>query len=326
VFLDYTADLAADAQGVRDDLYAMIQPISPGFDYEVFRTLLHMPPGLTLYGTVANDTLAGGSLDDKIFGDDGNDILSGGAGHDTLEGGAGDDTLRGGAGDDVLRGGLGNDTYIYDGGRDFIHEQSGADTLNISSGYSIPQAYYTDGYDLDVVFSLGNALRIDGFYSAYSGNTIKAMRLSSGEVVDLLTINPNVNGTYNNDYSLRGTSGSNVINGFAGDDNLYGLDGDDVLDGGAGADILWGGSGSDTYVFGGGDRIEELEGDSPNDTLLLPTGITLADLTLERILTGDPVSDCDVKVTAGSLGTTTIYWQAARGVIIGDIPISNAPI
>jgi Ca2+-binding RTX toxin-like protein len=52
-------------------------------------------PGVTLFGTDDDDTLAGG---------EGDDIISGGGGNDTLSGGDGDDELTGGDGDDIVDG------------------------------------------------------------------------------------------------------------------------------------------------------------------------------------------------------------------------------
>lgn len=63
-----------------------------------------------------------------------------------------------------------------------------------------------------------------------------------------------------------------TVNGTDGSDILYGLDGDDMLFGGDGADTLFGGAGADTFVFQDGavstaeDRIEDFSvGD--NDVL-----------------------------------------------------------
>ena len=67
-----------------------------------------------------------------------------------------------------------------------------------------------------------------------------------------------INGTADDDDSLNGTSGPNIINGLAGDDVLNGLagndelnggDGDDTLNGGPGADVLDGGADSDTANY-----------------------------------------------------------------------------
>ena len=67
-----------------------------------------------------------------------------------------------------------------------------------------------------------------------------------------------INGTADDDDSLNGTPGPNIINGLAGDDVLKGLagndelnggDGDDTLNGGAGADVLDGGAGTDIASY-----------------------------------------------------------------------------
>ena len=110
---------------------------------------------------------------------------------------------------------------------------------------------------------------------------------------------------------LLGGPGNDVLSGGAGDDEILGGSEDDVLRGDAGADMLWGDSGDDTLygginddtlvegpgvglVFGdeGNDVIvvvdlceveagEKFDGGSGSDTLLLPEGVTLADITAQ---------------------------------------------
>ncbi len=64
--------------------------------------------GVTLSGTIGNDTLVGFSMRDR---------LEGGAGDDELSGRLGNDVLLGGAGNDGLRGDGGMDTAVFSGPR-----------------------------------------------------------------------------------------------------------------------------------------------------------------------------------------------------------------
>ena len=69
-----------------------------------------------LGAATGNDMLFGGSGDDLLIGGPGNDILGGESGNDTLIGDAGDDTLIGGDGTDILIGGGGSDVFILTAG------------------------------------------------------------------------------------------------------------------------------------------------------------------------------------------------------------------
>ncbi len=80
-----------------------------------------------VFGTGAEDSIAGGNLADRLYGGFGEDTISGLDGNDYLEGNVGNDTLIGGKHDDRLYGGHGNDTYIYTLG-------DGVDTIRDSQG------------------------------------------------------------------------------------------------------------------------------------------------------------------------------------------------
>lgn len=88
------------------------------------------------------------------------------------------------------------------------------------------------------------------------------------------------------DDSLRGNGGNDTLNGGAGDDSLTGGHGDDLLIGGAGNDTLNGGSGSDRYQFGDGDgqdTINNYDSSTTNtDALVLDETLSIDDVWLSR--------------------------------------------
>jgi Ca2+-binding RTX toxin-like protein len=98
---------------------------------------------VTLDGTRASQTLAGGAFDDLLRGRGGDDTLHGNGGTDILNGGTGNDVLIGGAGKDALFGGAGSDVFkltgVADSGvggahRDVIHDfEQGSDTIDLSA-------------------------------------------------------------------------------------------------------------------------------------------------------------------------------------------------
>ncbi|MBN8997703.1 MAG: type I secretion C-terminal target domain-containing protein [Rhizobiales bacterium] len=105
--------------------------------------------------------------------------------------------------------------------------------------------------------------------------------------------NDRIYGEAGND-TLYGDAGNDLIYGGAGDDVIYGGDGDDTLYGsggddtyyaGTGGNTITGGSDNDTYVYGGGDDVILEYGGS--DQIVLPTGVSLSDLTITRVSTSN---------------------------------------
>jgi 2',3'-cyclic-nucleotide 2'-phosphodiesterase (5'-nucleotidase family) len=190
-----------------------------------------------LRGLGGEDTLNGGVDDDQVFGGEGNDALSGGSGKDKLFGEAGNDTLDGGGGKDTLDGGAGNDRYIMND-QDTIKELDGGGTDTVESTVSFKLPSFVENLIL-----LGTA-HIDGT----GGN-------------DNNTITGNVG-----DNVLKGGGGTDTLNGGDGDDVLDGGVGNDTLDGGDGHDTLKGAAGDDTLIGGEGDDL--LSGAAGNDTFV----------------------------------------------------------
>jgi Ca2+-binding RTX toxin-like protein len=166
--------------------------------------------GVTINGTIGDDTYVGSNFADTMVLGSGNDVAWGGGGNDTLFGNGGVDTLRGETGDDVLNGGAGGD--VFEGG-------DGIDTVSYANaGIGV---YYLAG---DIANATNEA----------RGDTYNSIE--------------NVTGSNFNDAIGIG-GGNNTLSGLAGNDQLFGQGGDDVLIGGLGGDVLNGDTGIDIASY-----------------------------------------------------------------------------
>jgi Ca2+-binding RTX toxin-like protein len=186
------------------------------------------------------------------FAGTGNELantISGGASNDTLSGLGGDDVLVGGAGSDSLLGGAGNDTYVGVATGDVITEAVGGGTDEVQTALGS----YTLGANLENLSYTGG-----GTFSG-TGNAL-GNKMVGGENNDSL------NGLDGDDL-LQGGGGTDSLNGGNGHDELRGNGGGDSLNGGAGNDTLNGGGGNDTMSGGAGNDtyIVEDAGDSVNE-------------------------------------------------------------
>ena len=170
-----------------------------------------------LHGEVGNDTLRGGQGNDRAYGGEGHDVVRGGRGSDGLDGGTGNDTLNGGKGADAASGGTGDDLYIIDRSGDLIIEAAGAakgtDTVQ-SSAISLTLANHANVENAGLTGSL-------------------ALNLTGSAKANVLT----------------GNGAANLISGQAGNDTIDGGSGIDTLRGGTGKDWLTGGGDADQFFF-----------------------------------------------------------------------------
>ena len=92
---------------------------------------------------IGNDLLFGGSGEDLIIGGGGNDTMGGESGNDTLLGDEGSDVLIGGAGEDILVGGSDSDVFILtaEEGTNIIVDFESEDFIGLGSGLSRNQLY-----------------------------------------------------------------------------------------------------------------------------------------------------------------------------------------
>jgi Ca2+-binding RTX toxin-like protein len=168
-------------------------------------------------GTEGNDTLIGTDGPDSIDGRGGNDVIDGRGGNDTLDGGPGVDQLFGGDGNDTM---LHNDLNAG-GVADTLDGGLGDDLYDLRQDnlFADHRAVLTDAGGLDTVlvnrdFTLPEGLdNLFGFEGEDENNT------------------------------LIGNAGNNVIQSLHAHSVIDGAGGDDTLSGSPGA------SGSDRFVF-----------------------------------------------------------------------------
>ncbi|MBU6345371.1 MAG: transporter substrate-binding domain-containing protein [Cyanobacteria bacterium REEB494] len=158
--------------------------------------------GITLEGTIGDDSFIAADGNDKLEGSYGNDFFDAKGGDDIVNGGYGDDILLGGEGDDWITGGHGNDNLEGNAGNDQIDGGSGNDYLQGGEGADI----LNGGMGNDTIEGNGGNDQIDGG----DGNDI-----------------------------LLGNEDNDWLTGQVGNDILIGGTGDDILNGGEGADVFY---------------------------------------------------------------------------------------
>ena len=179
-----------------------------------------------LAGDSRDNTIKGGGGDDKIYGGPGggDDVLMGGRGDDMIFGGHGGDFLHGDAGDDMLNGGPGIDEYYGGAGSDMIYAGNEDAIVN---GWLAGQVDDGDTGDVDE--------SMESEVDPMTVDTVSYARLKAGVMktleADGISNIENIIGTDEND-TLTGAAGPNVINGLDGADALSGGDAVDGTDAG----------------------------------------------------------------------------------------------
>jgi Ca2+-binding RTX toxin-like protein len=191
---------------------------------------------------------------------------------DTIFGTSADDTLAGGKGDDYLYGALGNDTYNLNlgDGVDSISDTGGTDTLRFGAGITEANVLVqrlASTY-LEVKLNTGERVTVANVFDgvgATSYGALENIEFANGTRWDFNHIKLE---------TLKGTSGSDLINGFSTDDVFVGTAGNDYLNGFAG---------NDTYQFNLGNGKDTISDSTGIDTIVLGAGITEAVVTAHRL-------------------------------------------
>lgn len=194
------------------------------------------------------------------------DLIYGDDGNDIISGDAGNDELHGENGHDTIYGGDGDDLIYGEGGIDVLYGGSGNDTL-IDNGFS----------------SGGGTL-----YGDEGNDTLTGGEKAYGGVGDDTV----------NSYNAYGGAGNDVVTGIRVVD---GGDGDDQLISGT----IGGYTDETTYIASSGhDTIQDI-GNSLDDKIVFGPGVTLQDLSFERV--GTDYRDLRITHPTGSITVLDQY-------------------
>jgi len=289
-------------------------------------------------GSPGADLLQALGGDDTVHGGEGDDTLDGGSGRDSLVGGLGDDVIDGGAGDDLLRGTQGNDVYLFGNGsgHDTLTDAMGANIIRFRPGVTpadlritVVDVYPTNSMTISLN-SGADTLVLTATSSEDGGmpsrDMLSRMEFSDGTIwlrADWQRCIVESLGTEAGE-SIIGYQTDDYIRARGGDDSVFGADGNDTLDGGLGYDWLYGGYGNDTLIDGA-----EVDGQMGDDTYVMaPLEITRilpvssASTGFDTLLLPSGVSQAQVRLTRGYNTSTGDYDDLV--VLVTGLPGSVA--
>jgi Ca2+-binding RTX toxin-like protein len=169
-----------------------------------------------LWGSSADDQIAGGFGNDSLFGSAGNDVLTGNEGNDTLDGGEGADVYAFNVGDGVDR----------------ILDTGGFDTDGISFGAGITPDMLTLGLGSLLIISGRAAIPFISILIRRCARATSSKPVRRRDDADLSTA-PRSRLRY------HGTDGDDILSGTSVNDRIRGLGGDDTLTAGRARTCRW---------------------------------------------------------------------------------------
>ena len=209
----------------------------------------------------------------------------------------------------------------------FLESVVGLDNINSTEATWLDSTIYSTNHDLGwdaIVTNLGGTITYNTIISTVANDTITgtdgpdqivaaggSATVHGGGGDDVISASAGHNVLYGdagNDTLSAGIYGD-MLYGGDGNDTLYGSAGDDTLSGGSGGNYLYGGGGNDTYIYGGGADFINENNNGGTDKIVMPSGITLSDLTFTRVETGDLSSYNDLLITINGSGSIQIYDQ-----------------
>jgi Ca2+-binding RTX toxin-like protein len=241
-------------------------------------------------------TLTGTSEADVLLGASGNDTLISGAGTDVLLGYGGDDLLRiTGSGNKTIDGGTGTNTLeiAISGVTGLSDFEIGAVTNADGSNFTLSRSGETITFK-NVIGYIGGDFHWDGYLTVNSKvyrfvtdyrsekypwegayGSVQAFIYKSGQSVDVVLPS---GGLFNPSYRMSGFQGFS----FNGSENftIRGSSGSEILKGGYAADTIFGGDGVDHIA--GGDGADSIDGGAGNDVIYL----SLTSLTEDTLIDG----------------------------------------
>lgn len=270
----------------------------------------------TLLGNNEADSLIGNEINHKFIGGRGNDFLQGSFGVDKYIYNRGD-------GEDVISDFGGNDGIVFGAGinqNDLSLRKNGNDFIVVIAGDDLGSITFKDWYQDD---------RVNGY--------IEQFQLADGSILNLKEL-PVADSGANNDGSIWGWNGQDLLIGgndndsiiaYAGNDVLYGNNGNDILDAGFGDDILYGGGGNDSLLGGVGNDI--LYGNDGNDLIRDYVGSNklyggAGDDILSGALIDNITSNSDIQATnffSGGTGNDILNGYGDSDVFSYDVGDGN---
>ena len=175
--------------------------------------------------------------------------------------------------------------------------------------YATPMLGMTDNFGLYSIFSDGTVFYMPDI--GFVGMDTITYTVSDG-------INPDVTGTISfavaddDDNTIKGTAGFDIIDGFYGNDTLKGQGGDDVIFGCHGDDKLYGGDGDDSLL--GEEGNDRLIGGAGNDYMVGGDG--------NDIFYAQDGADT---LNLGA-GNDTVYLGLWRSVTVSQVPVQSTVI
>ena len=133
------------------------------------------------------------------------------------------------------------------------------------------------------------------------------------DVIDAVTTVPGQPLPTDEEDTIVGAGGKDIIQALGGNDTVYGGAGRDKLDGGLGADSMYGGPGGDTYTVDNSDDrvIENLHGGA--DRVKSSVSFTLGENVENLTLTGDDDTD-----GTGNGSANTVTGNTGNNVLSGE--------
>ena len=277
---------------------------------------------VTIVGSSAGNSLAGGKKADTIYAGTGNDTVTGGDGNDVFVCEGGNDTITDYiAGQDKIKltnstitgASLNNSNVVLTTSTGSITIKNGKDkeiTVIDSVGKETKNVYPIDTMPVGLTYDTKKTMLTAS--TKFTGNKIdladyettvtkvNASALSKVVEIDGNSSNNSLKGGKGTD-TIYGNAGKDTILGGDGNDKIYGGADNDVLTGDAGNDTLYGGSGNDTLTGGKGNDVFVHEGGNDvitdyftgENTLKLMNG-TIASTSVKS-------SDVVLKTSGGSI-------------------------
>jgi Ca2+-binding RTX toxin-like protein len=253
------------------------------------------------------ENIDGSQFDDTIFGDAGTNILRGFAGNDFIYGfgsAAGEnDVLAGGDGNDYLLAYRGTAIMYGGSGDDFMRGDSGVDTYFGGAGFDRVSFFFRNATQGVIADLRTGTISNDGFGNVETMEGVEALGGVTQFADELYGDD--------NDNSLFGGYGGDLLYGFGGDDffGLYGAA--KVVDGGSGIDTV----GFSDYTFGA-----DLNGDGIADDIYAYEGVVV-DLSAGQIIAdgmGGAGSIANVENVIGTYFPDVIVGDDAENLIYGE--------